>query len=345
MLDGRTEQGKDGVAHKFVERALIFENDVDHGGKIGVQEPDEVFRVHCFRHGGEAANVRHEDGHGSAFTAHVHRLGTLENLVHEFRADITGERLPQQLLAPFFVPQAYDREQGGADRQRAHAGKGGPIHAPVVEEGPGTQRERCERPGGSQGADRHARARDKKRRQESRQDDEEGLAPAGPGRFNEEIPPEDGVDRQGMEINAGAQAHNGRGVHVLQTACAGADKNDFPFQAGGSDRAFKQTGRGDMLVAFGRTHAVRQQHVSLGIRGDEGLAQPEFMDARVGPVHDQLVVAGCGEERGHAKAGHPRVAIAHQEGHPPQFAVAVRQGIGGRDKGGGFREFRQRAHE
>ena len=67
------------------------------------------------------------------------------------------------------------------------------------------------------------------------------------------------------------------------------------------------------------------------------------MDAGAGPVHDNLVVAGSGEEGGYGEAGHPRVAVPQQEGRPPQFAVAVRQGIGGRDKGGGLRKRGQRA--
>jgi len=117
LRNRRAPECHDLVADVFIERPVIFKNDVGHRLQILVEVLDEGLRGKALGYGRKAPYIRKENGKDLLFAAEFQLVRVFEKLIHDrFRYEF-GECLPDVFLLALFghnPVHGYQRE-GPAD--------------------------------------------------------------------------------------------------------------------------------------------------------------------------------------------------------------------------------------
>ena len=89
LADDAAPDGHDGVANKFVERALMREHVRDHFLEIFVELFDQRVRVGALSEGGESAHIREE--HRDRLAHAAERVEKRLRIVEQFLDDVAGD--------------------------------------------------------------------------------------------------------------------------------------------------------------------------------------------------------------------------------------------------------------
>ena len=112
--DRRAENRQNRVTDKFVNRAVVFEDDFRHALQIHVEHADDAFRRQPFPNRRKAAQIRHQNRHDALFAAEFQAVGRFQNRVNDVVREIASERFadktvrPRQLLIRFIPFQQVD---------------------------------------------------------------------------------------------------------------------------------------------------------------------------------------------------------------------------------------------
>ncbi len=126
----RAPEAHDLVPDVLVQRPRVIQDEVRHGGEVQVEVVDQLLRRHALREGRESADVGEEYGQLLVHASQLGRDGSLEDLIHERRADVLAEHVADAPLVPFLENRAVgnDRQEAEEDAEsRAHEGQDGVI--------------------------------------------------------------------------------------------------------------------------------------------------------------------------------------------------------------------------
>jgi len=102
LVHRSAKDGHDGIADIFVEKSLIFEDDIGHGRQILIEEVYEFLRGQLFRNGGEATDIGKHDGKILLVAPQFQFSGILEQFVDDRGRQIILKGPTDLLLFPFF---------------------------------------------------------------------------------------------------------------------------------------------------------------------------------------------------------------------------------------------------
>src|SRR5207245_9517783 len=83
---------KDVVADELADDPLVLEDDLGHGGKIFVQERDQLGGGSAFGERGEIAHIGEEDGEFFLFSGEVDVIDLAQNIIHQLRRNVSIKR-------------------------------------------------------------------------------------------------------------------------------------------------------------------------------------------------------------------------------------------------------------
>ena len=96
-LERRPEQHQDGVADELVDRPPALEDDWGHAAQVPVEQADHPLRAKALGQSREAAQVRHEDGHGPDLAAQPERAPVLHALLGQLGAHVPPQHVADEI--------------------------------------------------------------------------------------------------------------------------------------------------------------------------------------------------------------------------------------------------------
>ena len=100
MGSGAPEEGQDAVPQDFVDNGPVIQENGDHLAQIAVEKGNDLLGVHLGDNGGEAPQVRHDEGDLPGLAAHFQGPLPFQQLGHHFLGDVAPEGIPDEI--PFF---------------------------------------------------------------------------------------------------------------------------------------------------------------------------------------------------------------------------------------------------
>ncbi len=117
---GGPEDYQDGIPDDLVNGAAMFMDNLDHGGKVMVQQGHHHSGLKLFGQGGEAAQIGHQQGNLALFAAQLEAFGQIQEHPHDVVAGVAAEGLPDKLVAALELSVQIDQFFSGVLQLTGH---------------------------------------------------------------------------------------------------------------------------------------------------------------------------------------------------------------------------------